>query len=90
MFTMCDYIMLKIKGLACSRCKSVLVLQKQALFVEAVDKLDSHFDLVKLIKTIRRTELLANVLLSKHHEYFLPVLKQSILTGKHQKEPDNE
>ncbi len=86
---MCDYIMLQLKGLMCSRFKSVGVLQKQALFAEAVDKLDGHFAIVQLIKTIRRTELLANILLSKHHEYFLPVLKQSILTGKNLLSPNN-
>ena len=47
-----------------------------------MEKLDSHFDIVQLIKTIRRTELLTNIILSKHHEYFLPILKQSILIGK--------
>ena len=51
-----------------------------------MEKLDSHFDIVELIKTIRRTELLAKIILSKHHEYFLPILKQSILIGKNHPE----
>jgi hypothetical protein len=54
-----------------------------------VEKLDSHFDIVQLIKTIRRTEVLANIMLSKHHEYFLPILKQSLLIGKNDPENTN-
>ena len=84
-----DYIVLQLKYIMCCN-KNVRTQKKQALFAEAVNKLDSHFDIVKLIKTIRRTELLTNVILKKHHEYFLPILKQSLLMGKINEYPDDD
>ena len=59
--------------------KSKKYKRKDLLFRQAVKKLDKEFDIIKVIKSIRKIELLSSVILSKYQKFFLPALNYNIL-----------
>ena len=49
------------------------------MFSKAKDNIGNEFDIIRIMKTIRRVDLLIKVLLSKYQTFFIPAMRHNIL-----------
>jgi hypothetical protein len=54
---------------------------RQRLYSAGVESLESDFNIVRLVKTLRKVDLLTELLLSDHHRGLLPYTKHFRLSG---------
>jgi hypothetical protein len=71
MFSLKDIILMELRGLLLVRHQ----LSRHRLYSAGVESLESDFDIVRLVKTLRKVDLLTELLLSDHHRGLLPYTK---------------
>ena len=76
-FKIGEYCRLKVKQLFGSR-MSVREIQ----FERGLSKLESTMDVIRIFQAVRNVKLLTKIMLSKHQEFFLPILKHNVISSK--------
>eukprot|EP00347_Sterkiella_histriomuscorum_P016521 403352870 len=59
--------------------KRMRTIKKQLLYQDGVSKLQQEFDMIKMIKQMKKVKLLTNILLSQQQKSLLPYFKQNLL-----------
>ncbi len=50
------------------------------MYQKAKNNIEAEFDIVRLMKTIRRVDLISKIVFSKYQGFFIPVLRTNILS----------
>lgn len=50
------------------------------MYEKAKNNIEAEFDIVRVMKTIRRVDLMFKIVFSKYQGFFMPVLRSNILT----------
>ena len=53
----------------------------EAHYIKGVKRLREEFDVISLFRTLRHVDHLSKILLARHQEHFLPVLKENVLSA---------
>lgn len=57
--------------------------------MQAQNKIDRAFNIVYLLKSLRKIEILSKLVLSKKQEFLIPILKENILSLDNTNEESN-
>ncbi len=68
----------KMRFFVCCKSRRNLTIQDK-LYLKGREKLVKLFDIVNMMKSIRKIELISQIVLSKHQMQLLPYLKHNIL-----------
>eukprot|EP00347_Sterkiella_histriomuscorum_P001799 403370634 len=71
---------LLIKSIFCKRLEiNSKIARKQRVYKRATETIMKELDLVRIIKSVRRTDLIQKTVFSKYQTFFIPFLKANIL-----------
>ena len=62
---------------------------KERLYLEGTEKVEEYFDIVRIIKTLRKVDLLTKILLANHQIQALRFSKEYVI-GRMSKDNENE
>ena len=60
------------------------------LYKKARNNIENEFDIVRVIKTIRKVDLIFKTMFSKYQSFFIPILKNNVLQASDVKLKDRD